>query len=142
MVIKGALDNYDNRAIEISSCMLLFSDFRYALQATQRGNSQLTHDIVALINRVVVVQMTQKILHEKTAVCHNAVDKGLKTKLSGATAYGDPLPTVLTSVFMTLCTKMHEHIFRSSDQSDAKSPMFSSQASLALTYRLTEGMKV
>ncbi|GFU29749.1 hypothetical protein TNCV_4745741 [Trichonephila clavipes] len=44
-------------------------------------------------------------------------------------------------IYVTLGTGMHVQMFRSSDQSDAKPPAFSSQASLLLIYRPTEGMK-
>ncbi|GFV33103.1 hypothetical protein TNCV_509421 [Trichonephila clavipes] len=36
---------------------------------------------------------------------------------------------------------MHEQVFRLGGQSDAKSPVFGSQASLVLIYRPTEGIK-
>ncbi|GFX01335.1 hypothetical protein TNCV_3730041 [Trichonephila clavipes] len=51
MNLKGALDNH-NRVNQSPSGFLLFSASRWALQATQRSNSQLTQVIVVLINGV------------------------------------------------------------------------------------------
>ncbi|GFV24398.1 hypothetical protein TNCV_2005811 [Trichonephila clavipes] len=44
-------------------------------------------------------------------------------------------------VFVTLGAEVHKQMFRSGGQSDAKSSLFSSQASLILIYRPTEDMK-
>ncbi|GFV55537.1 hypothetical protein TNCV_2573771 [Trichonephila clavipes] len=49
--------------------------------------------------------------------------------------------TVPNSVYATLDPEVHEQMFRSSGQSDAKHPVLSSQESLVLIYRATEGMK-
>ncbi|GFU75975.1 hypothetical protein TNCV_2088131 [Trichonephila clavipes] len=56
MAVKEALDNYHNRAIVSSSGILLFADSRSKLKVILRGNSQLTQDMIALINKVVVTQ--------------------------------------------------------------------------------------
>ncbi|GFV93604.1 hypothetical protein TNCV_1989161 [Trichonephila clavipes] len=45
------------------------------------------------------------------------------------------------SVYVTLGPEVHEQMFRSGGQSDAKPPVLSSQASLVFIYRPTEGMK-
>ncbi|GFT67989.1 hypothetical protein TNCV_713611 [Trichonephila clavipes] len=45
------------------------------------------------------------------------------------------------SVYVTLDLGAHVQMFRSSGQSDAKPPVFSSQESLELIYLPTEGMK-
>ncbi|GFW76665.1 hypothetical protein TNCV_4943821 [Trichonephila clavipes] len=42
---------------------------------------------------------------------------------------------------MTLGPRVHEQMFRSGGQSDARPPVLSSQASLVLIYQPTEGMK-
>ncbi|GFT42398.1 hypothetical protein TNCV_1786781 [Trichonephila clavipes] len=49
-----------------------------------------------------------------------------------------PTFTVPIPVFMTLDTEVQEQMFRSGGQSDAKHPVFSSQASLVLIYRPIE----
>ncbi|GFV85750.1 hypothetical protein TNCV_2003701 [Trichonephila clavipes] len=51
------------------------------------------------------------------------------------------MPIVPISVFMIFGTGVHEQMFLSGGQSDAKSPVFSSQASLVLIYRSNEEMK-
>ncbi|GFV13600.1 hypothetical protein TNCV_68031 [Trichonephila clavipes] len=48
--------------------------------------------------------------------------------------------SVPISVFITLGIDVHEQLFRSRGQSDAKSPVFNSQASLVLIYRPTKEM--
>ncbi|GFX14788.1 hypothetical protein TNCV_1485311 [Trichonephila clavipes] len=53
-----------------------------------------------------------------------------------------PKPTVPKSVYATLGSDVHEHMFRSGGQSDAKPRVLSPQASLVRIYRPTEGMKV
>ncbi|GFY00190.1 uncharacterized protein TNCV_2835471 [Trichonephila clavipes] len=50
-------------------------------------------------------------------------------------------PTVTISLYVISSTGLHVKMYRSSGQSDVKSPVFSSQASLVLIYRPTEGMK-
>ncbi|GFU92613.1 hypothetical protein TNCV_4795411 [Trichonephila clavipes] len=50
-------------------------------------------------------------------------------------------PTVPNSVYATLGLDVHEQIFRSDGQLDAKLPALSSQASLILIYRPTEEIK-
>ncbi|GFX97663.1 hypothetical protein TNCV_3065511 [Trichonephila clavipes] len=57
-----SFDNYHNRLIESSSGILLFSNARSTLQAILSGNSQLTQDIIALINTVVAAQRTYTLL--------------------------------------------------------------------------------
>ncbi|GFW89961.1 hypothetical protein TNCV_3741471 [Trichonephila clavipes] len=52
-----------------------------------------------------------------------------------------PRPIVPIPVFVTLGVEVHVQMFRSSGQFDAKPPVFNSQASSVLIYRLTEGMK-
>ncbi|GFT25445.1 hypothetical protein TNCV_182591 [Trichonephila clavipes] len=56
MAIKEALDNYHSRAIVSFNDNLLFSDLKPALQAILRCNSQLTQDIIPIINKVVATQ--------------------------------------------------------------------------------------
>ncbi|GFS71326.1 hypothetical protein TNCV_5050681 [Trichonephila clavipes] len=64
-----------------------------------------------------------------------------QTKLRGATAKERPRPTVPISVFVTLDSEVLEQMFRSSSQSEAKPPLFSSQAKAWYSfYRLTEGL--
>ncbi|GFT07750.1 hypothetical protein TNCV_1213601 [Trichonephila clavipes] len=46
-----------------------------------------------------------------------------------------------TTGLMALDDEVHEQMFRLDDQSDAKPPVFSSQASLVLIYRPTAWMK-
>ncbi|GFS86024.1 uncharacterized protein TNCV_1220101 [Trichonephila clavipes] len=60
----------------------------------------------------------------------------IKIKLNSM-AHRGRRTTVPISVCMTLGTEVHEQMFLSGGQSDAKPPMFSSQASLVLIYRLT-----
>ncbi|GFX11893.1 hypothetical protein TNCV_2996771 [Trichonephila clavipes] len=50
--------------------------------------------------------------------------------------------TVPISIYLTLGSDVDQEIFRSGDQSELKPPVLSSQASLVLIYRPTEGMKV
>ncbi|GFS52694.1 hypothetical protein TNCV_45611 [Trichonephila clavipes] len=52
-----------------------------------------------------------------------------------------PRPTVPNSVYATLGPEVYEQMFRSGGQSDAKPSVLSSQASLVLIYRVTEGRK-
>ncbi|GFX73519.1 uncharacterized protein TNCV_2342241 [Trichonephila clavipes] len=52
-----------------------------------------------------------------------------------------PRPTVSNSVYVTLGSEVHEQMFRSNGQSDTKPPVLSSQTSLVLIYRPSEGMK-
>ncbi|GFS48875.1 uncharacterized protein TNCV_293241 [Trichonephila clavipes] len=58
MAIKEALDNYHNREIKSSNDIFLFLDTKSAFQVILRDNSQLTQDIIALINRVAEAQRT------------------------------------------------------------------------------------
>ncbi|GFV05108.1 hypothetical protein TNCV_223221 [Trichonephila clavipes] len=44
------------------------------------------------------------------------------------------MPTVPITVYVTLGPEVHEQMFRSGGQSDAKPPVFSSQASMVLVY--------
>ncbi|GFW92737.1 hypothetical protein TNCV_1735301 [Trichonephila clavipes] len=50
-----------------------------------------------------------------------------------------PRPTVLNSAYVTLGPEVHEKMLRSGGQSDAKRSVLSSQASLVLICRPTEG---
>ncbi|GFX45545.1 hypothetical protein TNCV_2740821 [Trichonephila clavipes] len=50
--------------------------------------------------------------------------------VTGITNYDGSIMSI--SVFMTLGIEVHEQMFRSGGQSDSKSPVFSSQASLVL----------
>ncbi|GFX24435.1 hypothetical protein TNCV_992501 [Trichonephila clavipes] len=52
-----------------------------------------------------------------------------------------PRPTVPNSVYVDLGPEVHEQIFQSGSQSDAKPPVLSSQASLVLIHRQTERMR-
>ncbi|GFV67753.1 transposable element Tcb1 transposase [Trichonephila clavipes] len=45
------------------------------------------------------------------------------------------------TVYVSLAPEVHGQMFRSGGQSDVKPPVLSSQASLVLIYRPTEGMK-
>ncbi|GFV50206.1 bestrophin homolog [Trichonephila clavipes] len=54
---------------------------------------------------------------------------------------GQQRSTVPISVYLTLDPEVHEQMFRSGGQPDVKPPVLSSQASLVLIYRPTEGMK-
>ncbi|GFW79391.1 hypothetical protein TNCV_2477981 [Trichonephila clavipes] len=53
----------------------------------------------------------------------------------------DPWSTVPISVYVALSAEVHEQMFRSDVLSEAKPQAFSSQASLVLIYRPSEGMK-
>ncbi|GFX90003.1 hypothetical protein TNCV_887011 [Trichonephila clavipes] len=50
-------------------------------------------------------------------------------------------PTVPNSVYATMGSEVHEQMFRSGGQCDAKPPVLSLQKSLVLIYRPPEGMK-
>ncbi|GFT26142.1 hypothetical protein TNCV_1543631 [Trichonephila clavipes] len=50
-----------------------------------------------------------------------------------------PRPTVLNLVYVTLDPEVHEQMFQSGGQSEAKPPALSSQASLVLIYQPTGG---
>ncbi|GFW59252.1 hypothetical protein TNCV_2781831 [Trichonephila clavipes] len=52
-----------------------------------------------------------------------------------------PRPALPILVYVTLGPEVHEQMFRSGGQSDAKPPVLSFQAILVLIYRPTEGMK-
>lgn len=56
VAIKEALNLYYSKAIQNSNGLLLFSDSRSALQAILRGNSQLTQDIILLLNEITTAQ--------------------------------------------------------------------------------------
>lgn len=58
VAIKEALNLYYSKAIQNSNGLLLFSDSRTALQAILRGNSQLTRDIILLLNKLTTAQRT------------------------------------------------------------------------------------
>ncbi|GFU51875.1 hypothetical protein TNCV_3733821 [Trichonephila clavipes] len=60
---------------------------------------------------------------------------------SSATAHEAPKPNVPISVFVTLGAEVHEQMFRSGGQSDAKPSVLSPQTSSVLIYGPTEGMK-
>ncbi|GFW53222.1 transposable element Tc1 transposase [Trichonephila clavipes] len=62
-------------------------------------------------------------------------------RVAACIAAGGPMPTVPIPVCVTLGTRVHVQMFRSSYQSDTKPPVFSSQASSALIYSSTFGMK-
>lgn len=58
VAIREALFLYCHGDIQNSNGLLLFSDSRSALQAIIRGNSQLTQDIILLLNKITTAQRT------------------------------------------------------------------------------------
>ena len=58
VAIKEALSLYYNRYIQNSNGLLVFSDSHSALQAILKGNSQLTQDIILLLNEITTAQRT------------------------------------------------------------------------------------
>ncbi|GFU90026.1 hypothetical protein TNCV_2439131 [Trichonephila clavipes] len=95
------------------------------------SQGQLATDFI-ILSLGQVMRMTPKLAH-KSLNYHN--------RSSDATIHRRQRSTMPISVYVTLGAEVHEKMLRSGGQSEAKPPALSSQESLVLIYRSTEGMK-